>query len=418
MTTSKSKLIFDHIPKTAGVSLEDAIKIIFINYKRADQISNPHRLVVDRSWTGGHLYFFPNERLSKEHYYCTLLRDPVERFISQYYFNRQVATDLLANNRIYDIHLTDHHVLTSLRLPINEYIQLEGPIRDTYSNVQALHFAARMVDAPHALNEDDLVDAAIASLEGYDLIGSFENLQGFVDAVARDFNKETVPLSRLNVTRQSADRENIPQNVLDILAQANTADHKVMQWAAQRFGWKADRVPRLNGKVIERVTKAGVFVEESNPTADVGFGDKRIHIIAVRCHGADSGSMAIATGEDIVIDIDIEATIPEHELTIGIAIRDREDRLVYGVNSLLLGNNIDIKNPGTYQARITLANSLGLGTYSVTLALHKDRSHTAGCYHWLDNAAAFAIAATNGQIFEGLLDCRANIVLLSSAGHG
>jgi len=62
---------------------------------------------------------------------------------------------------------------------------------------------------------------------------------------------------------------------------------------------------------------------------------------------------------------------------------------------------------------IKLENPLGIGAYSLTLALHKGLTHHEGCYHWLDNAAFFAVASTGKRLFEGSIDCRANIQLLN-----
>jgi lipopolysaccharide transport system ATP-binding protein len=124
--------------------------------------------------------------------------------------------------------------------------------------------------------------------------------------------------------------------------------------------------------------------------------------------------MVVSRGEQIFVDIDIEATIVEPALTLGIAVRDREGKLMYGVNSLLLGKAIRIEKPGPYRACIQLNNPLGLGAYSITLALHKDLSHISGCYHWFDSAAAFAVSEIHGQPFEGIVDCRADIFMLES----
>lgn len=283
-----------------------------------------------------------------------------------------------------------------------------------YSNVQATHFAARLSSNPYELDEKSLVDAAIACLEGYDLIGSFDNLQGFLDGVARDFGFKTVLLEKMNVTRHDPERENIPRDTLDVLEQVNSADYKILHWAAQRFGWKLGSSPKSLISPVERVT-----VPASPASAeDVGFVNKRIKIVEAKCCGAESGSTVVAAGEPIILDVDIDASVAEKDLNLGIAIYDREGRLLYGVNSYLLGRPICIAKPGRYKARITLENRLNFGAYSVTLAMHKGLSHTDGFYDWLDSATAFAVVPIHGQLFEGIVDCRAEIFLLDATGHG
>ena len=122
--------------------------------------------------------------------------------------------------------------------------------------------------------------------------------------------------------------------------------------------------------------------------------------------------MVVASGENILIDFDVKATVVEPNLTIGLSIHDREGRLVYGVNSFLLQKNISIDEPGNYRARIRLANPLNFGVYTLSLSLHKGRNHTDGNYHWFENAATFAVAPEDGNYFEGLVDCQAEIGLV------
>lgn len=420
MQTHKSKFFFDHIPKTAGISLDTAFKGLFPKYRRLSQISNAHLHAwqqPDSDYIGGHIYFYPNEILAPEHYYCSVLRDPVQRFISQYYFNRQVGESLLKQGAIGDSHLSDLQVLTSLRLGLDEYAVQHGPIRRSFSNVQALHFAARLTSHPHDLDDKALEDAAIASLEGYDLVGSFDNLQDFVDAVACDFGIDSVVLSKLNVTRTDPGREKISSQTLATLTQANAVDFKLLHWAKQRFSKTTGPVsPRDLAAPEEMTVITTTDAQTESPKNEFGFGNQLIRILKIRCTGDKAGLNIIANDEAIIIDVDIEATVAENDLTIGIALRDREEKLAYGVNSKLLGIAINIEKPGYYKASIQLENHLGIGAYSVTLALHKGIEHTTGCYHWLDSAATFAVCATN-QPFEGYVDCQATISLSDITKH-
>lgn len=405
----KTKFFFDHLPKTAGTSLDAAFIELFPSYRRANQTSNSHNLVIrqpNTDYIGGHFYFYPQENLSSAHFYCTVLRNPVDRFVSQYFFSRQVGEDLLQRGSMQDLHSTDPQVLSATKLDLLEYVNQEGPLQNTFSNVQACHFAGRIVSNPETLSEQDLIDAAIASLEGYDLIGSFENLQGFVDAISSNFAKPSVTLRHLNVTRGMSERRLIPQMALDILVDSNRADLKLLQWASQRFDWEAGSKPKLLGEVIDH---AGENKTKNLTDTPLNFGDKQIQIVSAQCKGLNSGKMIVSTGEPIIVELEVEASIPEPELTIGIALRDREGHLIYGVNSQLLATPINIKRQGKYKIQIKLQNNLGVGVYTVTLALHKEHSHTSGCYHWLDSATSFEVTALGGHLFEGMVDCRAEI---------
>jgi hypothetical protein len=418
MATTKTKFFFDHIPKTAGVSLDAAFRNLFTQYRRLEQVSNSHRHAVlhpDLNYIGGHIYFYPNEALSSEHYYCTVLRDPTQRFISQYFFNRQSFESLLAQGAVGDPIMNEPQVLMSVRFNISELILQEGPIRRSFSNTQAIHFASRLSSLPFDLDDKALEDAAIASLEAYDLVGSFEKIQDFVDTIASDFGVSSVAIERLNVTRPTSDRHRLPQSVLDALARLNVVDAKLIHWAEQRFGWnsKCDR-----RSAVKPVYRLAMVLDEAAEEAITksGFDSQQIKIIKAKCSGEKSNSIVVDAGEAVIVDVSIDALVAEADLTIGIALRDREGRLAYGVNSKLLGISIAIEKPGIYQAKIRLNNHLGAGAYSVTLALHKGWAHTEGCFHWLDAATSFAVCAT-GHPFEGYVNCQAEIALLEAPSH-
>lgn len=419
MPTTKAKFFFDHIPKTAGVSLDAAFRNLFTQYRRLEQVSNSHHHAIlrpDLNYIGGHIYFYPNEALSSEHYYCTVLRDPIQRFISQYFFSRQAFESLLARGAVGDPIMNDPQVLMSVRFNISELILQKGPIRRMFSNTQAMHFASRLSSHPFDLDDKALEEAAIASLEAYDLVGSFEKIQDFVDTIASDFGVSSVAIERLNVTRPISDRHRVPQSVLDALARLNVVDAKLIHWAEQRFGWNSKCNRRSAVKPVDRLSM--VLAEESaeEAIAKSGFGSQQIKIIKARCSGEKSNSIAVDAGEAVIVDVSIDASVAEADLTIGIALRDREGRLAYGVNTKLLGISIAIEKPGIYQAKIRLNNYLGAGAYSVTLALHKGWEHTAGCFHWLDAATSFAVCAT-GHPFEGYVNCQAEIALLEAPSH-
>jgi len=89
------------------------------------------------------LWFAPGESLAQGWYYCTLLRDPVERFISQYWFNRNAAMQSGADAQ--NQHLQkDPQVLAAHHCNLEEYLRLQATaIVRSYTNVQSAHFAQR-----------------------------------------------------------------------------------------------------------------------------------------------------------------------------------------------------------------------------------------------------------------------------------
>jgi hypothetical protein len=85
----KSRLIFDHIPKTAGVSIVTALSDVFGEGGALVPYISPHHIAIasagPRRFLAGHLWFYPSESLAEGWFYATLLRDPVDRFLSQFF---------------------------------------------------------------------------------------------------------------------------------------------------------------------------------------------------------------------------------------------------------------------------------------------------------------------------------------------
>lgn len=82
-------LIFSHIPKTAGTTIRRVIdsqydKQKIIRFPQLDKLSEEELERADVLY--GHCRFGVHRRFNKSFSYITMLRDPVERIISTYYF--------------------------------------------------------------------------------------------------------------------------------------------------------------------------------------------------------------------------------------------------------------------------------------------------------------------------------------------
>jgi Wzt-like putative exopolysaccharide export protein len=374
--TASSRTVFDHIPKTAGTSVRAALATALGEPLDVEEVTCPHRVAVsqagERRCIASHMWFCPGETLAPGWYYATLLREPVERFLSQYFFYRGHRTEVWRGT------MTDPLVVAAAKFDLEHYLA-DPALRRSYTNVQAIHFAWRMCDAPEDLDDARLLDAAVASLEDYDLVGVFADVPGFLDAYCDGLSASRQTMPRLNVTAKRARVADVPPLMIGHLQASNTVDTALYEWARQRF---ADR---------RRPRPAAGRARAIAPPAN--FGDRLIEILSSRCEGAASGSAVVQTEERVVVTASCRALVAADALTAGIAVRDQSGALVYATNSRLLGIPLTLPGPQTFELSFVLPLPLPVGEYRVTLALHKGLSHLEGCYHWLENAASFVVRA-------------------------
>ena len=411
----KEKLLFDHVPKTAGTSVSSALSRMFGESGTLPEFFNMHSHVINTAGAkrllAGHLWFGHSEGLAEGWYYCTLIRDPIDRFLSQYWFYRQLGRQhaLDSNNAPH----ADVQVQAATECDIEQYIALDNPaIKLSYTNVQASHFARRLCAYPDVLSRKALTTAAITALEDYDLVGVFENVQGFIDAIAHETGFDPVKIPRLNITFDRMARDEVPANVLEKLQEANQVDLDLHAWAQKRFAEKLRFLQspegaraRAEAKAARQELYTGVpQLGAATAPAMLEFGTREVEIRGVRCVGKESGTATVKSGESVEVVVECYAGAPIGDVTMGIAVRDKRGELVYGTNSRLLGLEMPIERAGSFRKSLVLQANLGSGGYYVTVALHKGASHLEGCYHWIENASMFTVVGQPTNQFSGLVD--------------
>ncbi len=121
--------------------------------------------------------------------------------------------------------------------------------------------------------------------------------------------------------------------------------------------------------------------------------------------GSPADVLYVSEVAKIKIRIDIRKKI--ESLVVGFLIKNRFGISVYGTTSLDSGVCLKNFDPGEFiDFEIKFSNDLGPGSYSISIALAKDRSHVAGNYEWKDRIAVFNVINGGAHEFLGLVNLK------------
>lgn len=153
------------------------------------------------------------------------------------------------------------------------------------------------------------------------------------------------------------------------------------------------------------------LIVQSQSQTRSGSQQARILRVSMSHRGVDAQSVVV--GEPVSILVDYEVAHALGGLTVGILIRDRLGNDVYGTNTNFLGFPLPADAMGQVCVEFIIPSlRLGVGTYSITVALHADASHLDANYDWWDQALTFQVTAAESNRFVGVvkLDAAARLV--------
>jgi lipopolysaccharide transport system ATP-binding protein len=128
------------------------------------------------------------------------------------------------------------------------------------------------------------------------------------------------------------------------------------------------------------------------PGGSTRSGDGRARIEAVELADQSGPTRAFRVGARLSIAVRGRAVKPVEDLTVGISIRDRVGNEIFGTNTRHLGLEPTALPPDApFRADFELPANLGVGHYTLTVALHAGIVHLEGSYDWWDRVLAFRV---------------------------
>lgn len=410
-----ARILHFHLPKTAGVALRTYLAKQ-VGAERVSSGTNNMRmsdaLVRWRNFDviSGHFSLRHGDQLPKDRHCITVLREPIDRFLSEFFFHKNDNPDRLIDSEIRMMDLDAYLDFLSNQ---------ETPVR--LLQVEMLYPLGTSSRA--SLSREEELSAAIRALDGFDRVGVHSDLDDLSAMLEADFSWPAMPMERVNVTSSRLCKDALPPHQQRILRRLFESESELYQQARERF--LHDRRASIRSSLVmpggDVLQSSESMVSKLAPdsaqpaAAPRDFGDGRCVIKHVVVRGEASGDHRVMAGEMMDISVTFEAIETIDQLTLGLAIRDGLGGLVFGTNSKLLGDVYEV-SPGECVAHIRMLNRMvEQGSYSVDLSLTRDGGQYEGCYHWLGHAASFEVY--DSSVIHGigrvLMDPEVGIVAVS-----
>ncbi|GAB5470944.1 MAG: hypothetical protein Kilf2KO_39740 [Rhodospirillales bacterium] len=223
----ETTIIFNHVPKVGGTSLIYLFHEIFgpercFRHANRDHHTGeispritkiPRDELLSYRFLAGHFEFGNHRLFDRPVLYIGVVRDPLERLISDYYYSKKQGKLELRE--------------AANRLSLDEYVALK--LEDPKS---------RMVTSTHCrfLAGADTADEAIAVLDRWYLACcTSEQLDDLQRLLARLYDRPDLAPRRLNITAAAKTETEISAPLLRRLEERFREDNRLIAWIAERF---------------------------------------------------------------------------------------------------------------------------------------------------------------------------------------
>ena len=261
---------------------------------------------------------------------------------------------------------------------IGDYI--DQPVRIYSSGMQMrLAFSVATAHRPDVL----IVDEALSVGDAYFQHKSFDRI--------REFRKQGTTLLIVSHDKQAI------QSICDraILLNAGKLALEGEPEAVMDY-YNAMLAERENLTVREQVTDGGK-VQTISGTGEV------ILQVTVLMNEDDERLETVNVGQLAKLKVVANVAADILELVLGYMIKDRLGQPVFGTNTHHLKRNLfALKRETSAEFVFRVAANLGLGAYSVAIALHASDTHIARNYEWRDLALVFNVINIDKESFVGV----------------
>lgn len=410
------RIFFDHLPKTAGTSMQhffvqavgqENVTNIIKNMKPATALAT----YAGKAVITGHFSFLPGDALPPGFVSATVLRDPRERALSMFFFTKNDVPESALNSAEKKIK----------SMTLDEALWDDFFVRQI-ANTQSTHFASFFCPHPETLPPDELFDFAARGLRQYDVIGTTERLDEYVELLTTCALGVPAggPPKRMNVTSGRSTYGELAPRLRQRLEELTQVDQRLWALAGEIFESQRKRPLQIGPSSNDSPVVADGpdrNVDRPRPKS-ANVSDPAFELIEARLIGKLRPSSDFVSGELADLHIAFRCNEDIGDLTLGYSIHHDSGLHLFGVNSRLLGRRLEVGKGGPYHVTFSFPVNLGVGVYHVGLAAHTGLSHLDRCFLLVDRALTFNVVGHLDVVFEGLVNLVPSLGIGKSGADG
>ncbi|WP_340371469.1 sulfotransferase family 2 domain-containing protein [Peribacillus sp. FSL E2-0218] len=224
--------IFMHVPKTGGTTINEILKKQYKLREIYDHDSFEKKMMKLSELTeqekknikavSGHYFYGIHEEFSKPFHYFTMLRDPVDRVISAYYF------------------LKDYPGYEMVKEMTLEEFVVKGP---EASNLQTL-----MVCGSQEIPD---LEKAKENLKTFSLVGVTEMFNETLFCLKKQLAWGDIHYTRKNITKKRLAKKEIPSELINLIKQYNHLDMSLYDFAKELLHEKLQTLTVVERQQLE-----------------------------------------------------------------------------------------------------------------------------------------------------------------------
>lgn len=366
------RIIFDHLPKTAGQAVNAWLTKNLGNGCVTPNLIGRHRELIRRyggeySIISAHVGFQGNG-LDPRYRYMTCFREPLDRAISWLFY-------VSANHEHKKCEQAARFVASQ-----GEEYNLE--LCNNISNIYVKHFADVTSIAPRRA-EQRLSDA-LSVIEQYDVWGLFEEMPAFLADVATLLGLPAPgQIERVNLTPSRPTIDMISPLLRKNLEALNALD--LESYRILRECWQQGRIQRPTIEPPESLPR----VQYTAQVSDWAFAEPEFTLLSVALEGGDTFSR----GQVLRFELEFSVGEVVADLVIGVHVFDEDGRTAFGTNTTMLERPLLQVGRGTHVTRYYLVADLPEGQYTAGFAFIECCAEGNRELAWYDKLVTFRVSA-------------------------